>query len=268
MLARRMPTVLPPMTLEEAIETTSIHSIAGLNRGGCLITARPFRAPHHTTSGAGMVGGGARPGPGEISLAHNGVLFLDELPEFSPHVLNQLREPVEDGELTIARAGGRVTLPATMTLVAAMNPCPCGYYATGAGSCDCMESTVVRYRARVNGPLLDRIDLHIAVRKVDFEQLRALAPSECSRDVRARVSTARELLATTSAVDLTRLATDTAALLERAVDRLALSARAARRTASVARTIAALAGRSAIDPADLAEALQYRAARSQTGSLT
>jgi magnesium chelatase family protein len=268
MLARRMPSILPPMSLHEAIETTSIHSVAGLNRGGALITARPFRAPHHTTSGAGMVGGGPHPGPGEISLAHNGVLFLDELPEFAPNVLNQLREPIEDGALTIARAGARVTFPASVTLIAAMNPCPCGYFATGAGTCRCVETNIARYQARVSGPLLDRIDLHVPVRKLAFEELCALAPSESSRDVRSRVLRARVFLAAERPAEPAALPPPARVLLARAIDRLGLSARAARRSVAVARTIAALAERAQIDSSDLAEALQFRPGPSAGNALT
>ncbi len=258
MLARRVPTIMPPLEFEQAIETTSIHSIAGLNHNGSLMTARPFRAPHHTTSGAGMVGGGSIPSPGEVSLAHNGVLFLDEFPQFSAHVLNQLREPLEDGELTIARAGTRFRFPAAVMLVAAMNPCPCGYYATGARPCTCLESAVARYRARVGGPLLDRIDLHVAVPKVDFSELTTSAAPESSSVVRDRVIAARALLARTTAEDAGGVAHEARALLSRAVDKLALSARAARRTLRVARTIAALDHRDAVAPPDIAEALQYR----------
>lgn len=258
MLARRIATIMPPLSFEQAIETTSVHSIAGLNLSGRLITNRPFRAPHHTTSGAGMVGGGSQPSPGEVSLAHNGVLFLDEFPQFSAHVLNQLREPLEDGELTIARAGTRLRFPARVTLVAAMNPCPCGYYATGAKPCTCVESTIARYRARVGGPLLDRIDLHVSVPKVEFAELAATESSECSAVVRKRVVAARELLAEAAPEQACDVAPDARALVERAVDRLGLSARAAQRTLAVARTIAALDDRRAVAAADVAEALQYR----------
>jgi magnesium chelatase family protein len=259
MLARRVATIMPPLEFEEAIETTSIHSIAGLNRDGRLMTVRPFRSPHHTTSGAGMVGGGRIPSPGEVSLAHNGVLFLDEFPQFSAHVLNQLREPLEDGELTIARAGGRFRFPARVMLVAAMNPCPCGYYGTGARPCSCLESAVVRYRARVAGPLLDRIDLHVAVPRVDFFALTKQSECESSAVVRTRVIEARGVLAGAPPEDPSTVIGEPGALLARAVDRLALSARAARKTLRVARTIAALAGRETIVVDDIAEALQYRA---------
>jgi magnesium chelatase family protein len=258
MLARRVPTIMPPLEFEEALESTSVHSIAGLNRSGRLMTSRPFRAPHHTTSGAGMVGGGSQPSPGEVSLAHNGVLFLDEFAQFSTHVLNQLREPLEDGELTIARAGARLRFPAKVMLVAAMNPCPCGYYATGARPCTCLESAVARYRGRIGGPLLDRIDLHVAVPKVDFAALASPGRSESSAAVRERVIAARELLAQSAPEDTSAIADDARSLLERAVDRLGLSARAMRRTLRVARTIAALDGRASVTGTDIGEALQYR----------
>jgi magnesium chelatase family protein len=260
MLARRLPTILPPPSLAEAIETTSIHSIAGLNRGGRLMIERPLRAPHHTTSGAGMVGGGSHPSPGEISLAHNGVLFLDELPEFAPHVLNQLREPLEDRHLTISRAGARLTFPAAFMLVAAMNPCPCGYHGTGVKPCSCADHAVQRYRTRISGPLLDRIDLHVSVPRLPFCELGREQAGESSATVRARVVAARALL---EALDprarrAPRLAGAVERLMQRAVDRLALSARGVCRVSSVAQTIACLAGRRQIEAGDLAEALQYR----------
>jgi magnesium chelatase family protein len=193
-----------------------------------------------------------------VSLAHNGVLFLDEFAQFSTHVLNQLREPLEDGELTIARAGARLRFPAKVMLVAAMNPCPCGYYATGARPCTCLESAVARYRGRIGGPLLDRIDLHVAVPKVDFAALASPGRSESSAAVRERVIAARELLAQSAPEDTSAIADDARSLLERAVDRLGLSARAMRRTLRVARTIAALDGRASVTGTDIGEALQYR----------
>jgi magnesium chelatase family protein len=260
MLARRLPTILPPPSLREAIATTSIHSIAGLNRSGSLLTARPFRAPHHTTSGAGMVGGGPNPSPGEVSLAHNGVLFLDEFPEFSPTVLNQLREPLEDGHLTICRARSRLRFPARVTLVAAMNPCPCGFHATRVRECACSESAVLRYRARISGPLLDRIDLFVNVPRVEFAELATQVAGEVSALVRARVTAARMMRTADPAGDLHAavMAADAKQLLSRAADAMALSARGIGRVARVARTIACLAGRRRIEAADVAEALQYR----------
>jgi magnesium chelatase family protein len=260
MLARRLPTILPPFELAEAIETTSIHSIAGLNRGGSLLVRRPFRAPHHSTSAAGMVGGGSVPGPGEISLAHHGVLFLDELPEFAPAVLNQLREPLEDGHLTISRALGRLRFPARFTLVAAMNPCPCGFLGTGARPCTCLEAAVTRYRARISGPLLDRIDLFVHVPRIDFTELGVRRSGESSAAVRERVVTARELRSRNRAPvrSADGLPLEPRRLLGAAVEHMALSARGTTRVARVAQTIAHLAGRTEPTSADLAEALQYR----------
>lgn len=256
MLARRLPNVLPPLTLPEAIETTSIHSIAGLNRGA-LMTERPFRAPHHTTSGAGMVGGGANPGPGEVSLAHNGVLFLDELAEFSPSVLNHLREPLEDRFLTISRAAGRLRFPADFMLVAAMNPCPCGYDATGVRECTCADGARMRYRSRISGPLLDRIDLFVNVPRLEFAELTSRASGEPSASVRSRVATARTTLERARRHS-SGAHPDARMLLAEAADRLALSARAVRRVTRIAMTIAALDGRTAARREDVAEALQYR----------
>jgi magnesium chelatase family protein len=263
MLARRLPSILPPLAIEEAIETTSIHSIAGLNRGGGLMITRPFRAPHHTTSGGGMTGGGSQPRPGEVSLAHNGVLFLDELPEFSPAVLNQLREPLEDGQLTVSRAAARLTFPASFMLVGAMNPCPCGMHGTGASPCECADIAVQRYRARVSGPLLDRIDLHVHVPRVAFHELASTAEVECSAAPRERVTAARALLGDvrrreTAGAALAFLSGEARRLLARAAERLGLSARGVGRTASVARTVAALRGASSAEREDVAEALQYR----------
>jgi magnesium chelatase family protein len=258
MLARRLPSILPSLNLEEAIETTSILSIAGLNEGGTLVNARPFRAPHHTTSGAGMVGGGANPSPGEISLAHNGVLFLDELPEYAPHVLNQLREPLQDGFLILSRAGGRHRFPARILLIAAMNPCPCGFYATGVRACRCAEPILHRYRARISGPLLDRIDLHVHVPRIEYGDLTTNDSAERSAVVRARVETARVLLAGSRAADPAVLTGKADQIMARAAERFALSARAIRRTAAVARTIAALDARSDIEARDTIEALHYR----------
>jgi magnesium chelatase family protein len=262
MLARRLPTILPPFELTEAIESTSIHSIAGLNRGGSLLVTRPFRAPHHSTSGAGMVGGGSVPGPGEISLAHNGVLFLDELPEFAPCVLNQLREPLEDGHLTVSRANGRLRFPASFTLVAAMNPCPCGFLDTGVRECRCPQAAVTRYRARVSGPLLDRVDLFVSVPRLDFTALGERQAGESSDVVRARVIAARALRRAcgTPVASADELTPAPHRLLASAVDRMALSARGVARVVRVAQTIAYLAARTEIRAGDLAEALQYRPA--------
>jgi len=190
--ARRLPTILPPMSFDEAIETTKIHSVAGLlsDKAG-LIVARPFRAPHHTISDAGLIGGGTMPRPGEVSLAHNGVLFLDELPEFHRHVLDVLRQPLEDGEVTIARAAMSLTFPARFMLAAAMNPCQCGYYGDTLHDCTCTPPLIQRYLARVSGPLLDRIDLHIQVPAVKYKELAQDEKSEESAVIRERILSAR-----------------------------------------------------------------------------
>ncbi len=267
MLARRLPGILPPMTLAEAIEATAVHSVAGTLGRAPLLAQRPLRAPHHTTSGAGLVGGGNPPSPGEISLAHRGVLFLDELPEFPTSVLNQLREPLEDLRLTIARAGAKVTFPADFLLVAAMNPCPCGYFETDRRPCRCPAAVVERYAARISGPLLDRIDLVVPVPHTPYEELAGEQRGETSAAVAARVQDARSLRSKAAPRrdwnrDPTRAAD---LLLGRAADRLALSSRAVHRTAAVAQTIAALDGRRCIDTGDVAEALQFRARPSRAG---
>lgn len=253
MLARRLVTLLPDFTVEEAIETTAVYSVSRRQGETPLVVRRPWRAPHHTTSGAGLVGGGSGPSPGEISLAHNGVLFLDELPEFSPRILNQLREPLEDKRLTISRAGARLTFPARFLMVAAMNPCPCGYWQTGLRECRCRDFDVLRYRARISGPLLDRIDLHVDVPSIDYAELRPSQGDETSRVVRERVAAARRL----REVPL-ELSDDAERLLARASRRFAMSARGITRTKAVAATIARLRAAAAIEASDVAEALQFR----------
>jgi magnesium chelatase family protein len=274
MLARRLATILPDMTLAEAIETTRIHSVAGLTGGRiALVTARPFRAPHHTISDVGLIGGGQVPMPGEVSLAHHGVLFLDELPEFKRHVLEVLRQPLEDGTVTIARAAMSVTFPARLTLVAAMNPCPCGLRGHPEKACACTPLDVKKYLGRISGPLLDRIDIHVDVPPVRYRDLAADAPQESSARIRARVNAARARQQQRYAADglycnaqmlpkhlqrYCRLDAGGQRLLEAAMGRLGLSARGYDRVLKVARTIADLAGAEQIRPEHVAEAIQYR----------
>jgi magnesium chelatase family protein len=275
MLARRLPTILPEMSLEEALESTKIHSVAGmLPPGAALVTTRPFRAPHHTISDAGLIGGGSYPRPGEVSLAHGGVLFLDELPEFRKNVLEVLRQPLEDGCVTISRAASSLCYPARFMLAAAMNPCPCGWWGDPAHACTCGTTEVERYRARVSGPLLDRIDLHIEVPAVPYRELSCDRSGEPSPLIRERVNRARlrqrERFARRSGIfanahmaprDLRRFCevTDGAdALLKTAIGRLKLSARAYHRVLKIARTIADVAGSLTIEPAHVSEAVQYR----------
>lgn len=275
MLARRLPTILPPMSREEAIETTKIHSVGGLLSGPHgLVTVRPFRAPHHTVSDAGMCGGGSNPLPGEISLAHNGVLFLDELPEFKRQVLEVLRQPLEEGKVTLSRAKTSVVYPARFMLLASMNPCPCGHLNDPSRSCVCSPPQVQRYLSRVSGPLMDRIDLHIEVTPVPFEDLHRCAEAESSAVVRARIVEARARQAErfrgldgvhANAQMSSRLVRqfcplDPAGshLMKMAIQRLGLSARAYDRILKVARTIADLAGSEAIRTEHVSEAIQYR----------
>ena len=275
MLAKRLPTILPPMTLKEALETTKIHSVVGmLGHGVSLMQTRPFRSPHHTTSYVGLVGGGTYPQPGEISLAHNGVLFLDELPEFKRQVLEVLRQPMEDRMVTIARAKQTVEFPANFMLVAAMNPCPCGYYNHPTKECTCKPGQVETYLSRISGPLLDRIDLHIETFPLSYEELATKKPGEKSVDVRERVVKARliqvQRFADVPGIHCNAQMTakmiqkycdldDTCGtLLKNAMERLGLSARARDRILKVSRTIADLAGSENIKPEHLAEAIQYR----------
>lgn len=274
MLARCLPSILPALTVREAIEATRIYSVAGLlDRGQALLATRPFRAPHHTISHAGLVGGGASPRPGEVSLAHLGVLFLDELPEFSRLALEALRQPVEDGLVTISRALTTTTYPARFTLVAAMNPCPCGYLGDRRHHCECPPHRVAGYRSRVSGPLMDRMDIAIEVAALGRREMTGTATGEPSAAVASRVAAARrrqlkrlaEVGVFCNAAMDARLTerfcrTDSAAagLLESAIDRLALSARAYHRILKVARTIADLDAADRLGPAHLAEALSYR----------
>ena len=274
MLARRLPTILPPLQLEEALETTKIHSVAGLQRFEGLMSSRPFRAPHHTASPVSLIGGGQTPRPGEVSLAHNGVLFLDELPEFGRSVLEVLRQPLEDREIVVSRARYNVTYPANFTLVAAMNPCPCGYYNHPTKECTCSPGAVHRYMGRISGPLMDRIDMHIEVTPVEPSELQSAEEGERSSVVRERVMRAREIqrrrfegiegvhtnARMNSAMVRQYCVLDEASdrLLKRAMERLSLSARAFDRILKVARTIADLAGREQIAQSDVAEAIGYR----------
>ncbi len=274
LLARALPGILPRMTIDEALDVTRIYSVADLLPADTpLVTQRPFRAPHHTISHAGLVGGGNIPHPGEVSLAHRGVLFLDELPEFDRRVLEVLRQPLEDHIVTISRAQGTLTFPANFMLVAAMNPCPCGYYGDPLRACTCSPGEIARYRKRISGPLLDRIDLHIEVPRVDYEKLSDARRGEPSEAIRARVEAARERQRTRLADvgkhsnaemgpaeirRFCRLDETGQALLKHAMQQMALSARGYHRVLKVARTIADLEASEAILPQHLAEALQYR----------
>jgi magnesium chelatase family protein len=274
MIARRIPTILPPLTFEEAIETTKIYSVTGmLNKGEALITKRPFRAPHHTISDAGLIGGGRIPRPGEVSLAHNGVLFLDELPEFKSHVLEVLRQPLEDQRVTISRAATTITYPSSFMLVAAMNPCPCGYSTDPKHECSCDKRQIGRYRARISGPLLDRIDIHVDVPAVFYKDLTANAPQEPSGEIRKRVSAARMVQSRRFAKSKTycnaqmgsrqirqhcQVDSESSKILENAIDKLGLSARAYKRVLKIARTIADLAKSENITSEHITEAIQYR----------
>ena len=278
MLAKRVPTILPPLTLEEALETTKIHSIAGvLPAHQAVVGGRPFRAPHHTISDAGLLGGGTHPMPGEVSLAHNGVLFLDELPEFHRNVLEVMRQPLEDGTVSIARAAASVTFPCRFMLVAAMNPCPCGHYGDAKRQCRCTPIQMQRYRNRISGPLLDRIDIHVEVPAMEYQQLSSLEKGESSTAIRERVVASRTVQrerfakgrgahavhcnANMRAKDVHKhCVLDEAAqgLLKAAMADLHLSARAYDRILKVARTIADLAQTEQIAADHVAEAIQYR----------
>ncbi|HEY0786081.1 MAG TPA: YifB family Mg chelatase-like AAA ATPase, partial [Acidobacteriaceae bacterium] len=276
MLAKRLPTILAPLTLGEALETTKIHSVANvLDAKTGLVAERPFRSPHHTISDAGLIGGGAVPRPGEVSLAHNGVLFLDELPEFPRNVLEVMRQPLEDGNVVIARAAMSLTFPARFMLAAAMNPCPCGYFNDKSRECHCTPPVIQRYVAKVSGPLLDRIDIHIEVPAVQYRELRAGQAAESSSAIRARVLAARERqrgrfaaaavtiysnaqMSTRQIRVFCELGPDSERLLERAMQQQGLTARAHDRILKVARTIADLDAAPAITVPHIAEAIQYR----------
>ena len=284
LLARSLPGILPHMSIDESLDVTRIYSIADqLPPDVPLVRSRPFRAPHHTISHAGLVGGGNWPHPGEISLAHRGVLFLDELPEFGPRVLEVMRQPIEDKVVTISRAQGSLTFPANFQLVAAMNPCPCGFYGDPVKACTCSNSTVTRYQKRISGPLLDRIDIHIEVPRVEFEKLSSERMGEASAVIQARVETARQVQRRRFKVDqqesfepaadsvvcnadmgvaevrqYCKLDDTGRSLMRSAMSQLQLSARAYHRILKLSRTIADLAGAENIEPNHLAEALQYR----------
>jgi magnesium chelatase family protein len=274
MLARRLPSILPPMSFDEALETTKIYSVMGLlEPGRPLITTRPYRSPHHTISDVGLIGGGNTPRPGEVSLSHNGVLFLDELPEFKKPVLEVLRQPLEDGRVTISRALTSITYPSRIMLVAALNPCPCGYLGDPVHPCSCTPVSVHRYRSRISGPLLDRIDIHIEVPAVKYRDLADNREGEASTFIRARVEGSREIQrqrfkgtrvhsnAQMPPRFIKKFCTPDDAgqrLLELVTDRLGLSARSYTRILKVARTIADLAGSDAVREEHLSEAIQYR----------
>ena len=274
MMAKRLPGILPDMSREEMIACTEIYSVAGLtDRKHPVVAARPFRAPHHTVSATALAGGGSSPRPGEISLAHNGVLFLDELPEYNPAALEVLRQPLEDGEVTVSRVAGTVTFPSRFMLVCAMNPCKCGWYGHPSGRCRCTEADVRRYHSRISGPLLDRIDLIVEVPALEYEELRRRTPSEPSAAIKERVNAARQVqrerfggdgtmcnahLGTKELRQFCALSPEGEELMHQAFDAMGLSARSYDRILRVARTIADLAGSETIEPEHVAEAIQYR----------
>lgn len=276
MLARRLPSILPPLSLQESLETTKIHSVAGkLSSSDALVTVRPFRSPHHTISDVALVGGGSNPQPGEISLAHNGVLFLDELPEFKRTVLEVMRQPLEERKVTVSRARLSVEYPSSLMLVASMNPCPCGYYNHPEKECTCPPGMVQKYLSKISGPLLDRIDLHVEVTPVNFTELSSDRPAEKSEVIRERVIKAREIqiarfgngqeglhsnaqMSTKMVRELCKISTAGQTLLKKAMEKLGLSARAYDRILKVSRTIADLAGSEDIQLEHLAEAIHYR----------
>lgn len=274
MLARRLPSILPDVTFKESLEITKIHSIAGvLPSSDALVTSRPFRAPHHTVSSVALVGGGRVPKPGEISLAHYGVLFLDELPEFQRNTLEVMRAPLEDRQVTISRVSGTLTYPCDFMLIASMNPCPCGYYGSKEKECTCSSQQITRYMGKISGPLLDRIDIHIEVSPVKYEKLESNENTERSADIKKRVDAARKIqseryagtdvicnagLTATMINKYCKLGKEERELLQGAFQRLGLSARAHSRILKVARTIADLDNSEDIKVEHLAEAIQYR----------
>lgn len=274
MMAKRLPGILPDMSRGEMIQSTEIYSVAGLtSREHPIVSMRPFRAPHHTVSAAGLSGGGTSPRPGEISLAHNGVLFLDELPEFRSDVLEVLRQPLEDGEVTVSRVAGTVTYPSRFMLVCAMNPCKCGWYGHPSGRCRCTERDVRRYHSKISGPLLDRIDLIVEVPALDYEELSRRSSAERSADIKKRVNAAREIqrrrfggdgtmcnahIGSREMSEICALDAEGEALMHAAFDSMRLSARSYDRILRVARTIADLDGQETISSEHVAEAIQYR----------
>jgi magnesium chelatase family protein len=274
MLAKRIPTILPDLSFEEAIEVTRIYSVSGLlPPHSALVANRPFRSPHHTISDAGLVGGGQIPKPGEVSLAHHGVLFLDELPEFRKNVLEVMRQPLEDGKVTISRALSSLTFPSTFMLVGAMNPCPCGFYTDPNRECTCTLPQILRYRSKISGPLMDRIDIHIEVPAVRYRDLTGETSGEDSESIKKRVDQARQVqrdrfagkkiycnaqMTSRYLKKYCQIGEDSKKLLEQAIDKLGLSARAYTRILKIGRTIADLDGQDAILAAHISEAIQYR----------
>lgn len=274
MVARRLPSILPKLTFEEALEVTKIYSIAGLLNNKSIITSRPFRSPHHTASAISLIGGGRVPKPGEISLSHHGVLFLDELPEFSKNVIEVLRQPMEDGAVTISRVNATLTYPTRFMLIASMNPCPCGYYGDPVHECSCSQKNIERYLGKISGPLLDRIDIHIEVTPVNYSELDNHTDKiESSKEIRERVNKARDIqvnrykgenifsnsqLSPKNINKYCKLDTKGKKLIKEAFERLGLSARAYNKVLKVARTIADLDGKENIESCHLAEAIQYR----------
>jgi magnesium chelatase family protein len=275
MIAKRLPTILPDLTEAEAIDSTKVHSISGLlGKENALLVTRPFRAPHHTISDVGLLGGGTNPGPGEVSLAHNGVLFLDELPEFRRQTLEVMRQPLEDGYVTISRAAGTLSFPSRFMMVAAMNPCPCGYYGDPKRECRCSPPKIEKYRQRISGPLLDRIDIHVEVPLVEYRELASDESGETSAVVRGRVEAARQRqverfsgqgnvtcnasMPSKVMREHCRIDATASGYLEHAMNELNFSARAHDRILKVARTLADLADSSDILPEHVLEAIQYR----------